>query len=113
MPDEITAQKLLQEWATGRGFATTLTDKKLYFHYDKYNGFAILDFSKSPAVQLEISTHPDYHVRLAFWAATPDWGNPQPKKIYESYDLNLADEKVLTKIERILDRTINSYLDEG
>lgn len=110
MTDEVTAQRILQDWATSRGFATTLTDKNLYFHYDKFNGFAILDFGKSPTLKLEVSSDPAYSARSAFWAATPDWGNV-PKKVYDEYELNLADAKVFTKIERILERTIDSYLE--
>lgn len=115
MPDEVTAQKILQEWATTRGFATTLAEKRLYFHYDGFNGFAFLDFEKSPSIKLQVSTNPSQgandSMRISFWSGVPDWSNPnpKPKHEYETYDLNLADEKVLSKIERVLERIIDSY----
>lgn len=121
MTDEITAQRILQDWATSKGFSTTLTvdgpQKKLYFHADGHNGFAYLNFEKSPTLKLIVSNdrfigaHGAFLQAMVFesWGEQP-WQPPQSnKKKYDEYDLNLADEKVFTKIERILDRAIDSY----
>ena len=114
MTDEVTAQRILQDWATARGWGTTLTvDKKmLYFHYDRYNGFATIDFTKSPAIKLSVSNkeHPR-GVRGAFWASQDGWSGAGDGSLDE-YDLNLAEENVLRRIERILERTIDSYLED-
>jgi hypothetical protein len=125
MTDDVTAHKILQDWATSRGFSTTLTvdgslpgdslEKKLYFHADTINGFAYINFDKSPQIKMIVSTERFLGAHAAVlqslihegWGEFPD--SKFPAKKYDEYDLNLADEKVFIKIERILDRAIDSY----
>lgn len=114
MTDEVTAQQILQDWATSKGWSTTLTvDKKtLYFHYDKFNGFATLDFSKVPALTLIVSGIGGVGVRSAILRGMPGWGNPSGKQDYNTHELSLANPNVLKRIERILERTIDEYTEE-
>lgn len=101
--DDLTAGNLLQEWARGRGFSTTLMNDRLYFHSEKYREFAFVDFVKLPKVTLHVSNNPaDAWMELA-----SDVTIPCGDKL-SNYELNLADKNVFTQIERILERTLDN-----
>lgn len=101
MMDELTAGNLLQEWARGRGFSTTLMNDRLYFHSEKHREFAFVDFVKLPKITLHVSNNP-----ASAWLVWADNIAVPCEEGLTSYELNLADKKVFVQIEKILERTL-------